>query len=138
MEIWILTPYEGLAKVLILLGGILGLVIALISLIMLPFMAGILGYGYGMMWAYGGMMMGRYMFGYPQFGLAMMPTVMVVWSFIGLVGALLSTLCGLKLRNEHSKNVALIGSIGGVLLLLTFSWLPGLMVLAGSVLIYFE
>jgi len=132
-----LSRYE-LAKVLILLGGLLGFIIALVSLIMLPLMAGILGYGYGIVWEYGGMMMGRYMFGYPQFGLAMMPTVMAVWGLIGVIGALLSTLCGLKLRNEHSKNVALIGSIGGVLLLLTFSWLPGLMVLVGSILIYFE
>jgi len=51
---------------------------------------------------------------------------------------LLSIFCGLKLRQEHTKNVSFIGSIGGVFLLLTFSWLPGLMVLAGSVLLYFE
>jgi hypothetical protein len=124
--------------VMILLGGILGLVIALVSFSMVPFMAAVLGYGYGVMWEYGELM-GRYgMFGYPQFELGMMPTVMVVWSLIGLVGASLSVLCGLKLRQDHNKNVALIGSIGSVLLLLTFSWLPGLMVLAGSVMVYFE
>lgn len=138
-EVWTLTSRERLAMVLILLGGILGLVIALVSFSMIPFMAGVLGYGYGLIWEYGGLMMGRYgMFGYPQFELGMMPTVMVVWSLIGLVGASLSVLCGLKLRREHSKHVALIGSIGGVLLLLTFSWLPGVMVLAGSVMVYFE
>ena len=134
-----MSSYTRLAEVLILLGGILGLVIALVSLTMVPFMAGVLGYSYGIMWQFGGMMMGTYgIFGYPQFGLAVMSGVMVVWSLLGLAGALLSIFCGLKLRQEHTKNVSFIGSIGGVFLLLTFSWLPGLMVLAGSVLLYFE
>jgi hypothetical protein len=124
---------------LILLGGILGAVVAFVSFSMNPFMVGVLGYGYGVMWEYGGFMMGRYgMFGYPQFESGMMPTVMAVWSLMGLVGASLSMLCGLKLRQAHSKNVALIGSLGGVLLLLTFSWIPGLMVLAGCVMVYFD
>jgi len=134
-----LSSYTRIAEVLILLGGILGLVIALVSLTMAPFMAGVLGYGYGIMWQFGGMMMGTYgIFGYPQFGLAVMSSVMVVWSLLGLTGAFFSIFCGLKLRKEHTKNVSFIGSIGGVFLLLTFSWLPGLMVLAGSVLLYFE
>jgi len=124
---------------MILLGGTCGLMIASVSLTLVPFMAGILGNGYEVMWEYGGMMMGRYgMFGYPQLGLTMMATVMLVWSLLGLVGALLSILCGLRLRHEHTKNVVFMGLTGGVLLLLTFSWLPGLVVLAGSFLLYFE
>jgi hypothetical protein len=134
-----LSSYHRFAGVLILLGGILGLMIAAISLTMVPFMSGILGDGYGVMWQYGGIMMGRYgLFGYPQFGLAIMPSVMAIWSFLGLVGALLSITCGLKLRRGCTRNVIFIGAIGGVLLLLSFSWLPGLMVLAGSVPVYFE
>jgi hypothetical protein len=133
-----LSSYTRLAEVLILLGGILGIVIALVSLTMVPFMAGVLGYGYGIMWQFGGMMGTYGIFGYPQFGFAVMSSVMVVWSLLGLAGAMLSIFCGLKLRHEHTKKVSFIGSIGGIFLLLTFSWLPGLMVLAGSVLLYFE
>jgi len=134
-----LSSYHRFTGVLILLGGILGLVIAMISLTLAPYMATVLGYGYGVMWQYGGIMMGGYgLFGYPQFGLAMMPSVMIMWSFLGLVGALLSITCGLKLRRGCTGNVIFIGAIGGVLLLLSFSWLPGLMVLAGALSIYFE
>lgn len=121
------------------LGGILGLVISLISLSMVPFMASLLGYGYGVIWQYGGMMMGKYdLFGYPQFGLDIMPSVMTIWSLLGLVGGSLSVFCGLRMRRSHTSNMIFICAIGGVLLLLSFSWLPSLMVLAGSLLLHFE
>jgi len=133
-----LSSHRELAMVLILIGGVLGLVFALFSFAMIPFMAGMLGYGYGMIWRYGGML-GRYgMFGYPQFGLELMSGVMLVWSLVAIVGALLSVYSGLRLKRKYSKNTAFIGIVGGVLLLLSFSWLPGLLVLAGSILSYLE
>ncbi len=113
--------------------------ISSISLSMVPFMAGLLGYGYGVIWQYGGIMMGKYdLFGYPQFGLDMMPIVMTMWSLLGLVGGSLSVFCGLSLRRYHTGNMTFISAIGGVLLLLSFSWLPSLMVLVGSLLLHFD
>jgi hypothetical protein len=106
---------------------------------MVPFMANLLGYGYGVMWQFGGMMMDKYdLFGYPQFGLDMMPNVMTVWSLLGLVGGSLSIFCGLRLRRHPTRNMIFICAIGGVLLLLSFCWLPSLMVLVGSLLFHFE
>ena len=106
---------------------------------MVPFMASLLGYGYGVIWHYGGMIMGKYgLFGYPQFGLDIMPSVMTVWSLLGLVGGSLSVFCGLRLRRRHASNMIFICAIGGVLLLVSFSWLASLMVLAGSLLLNFE
>jgi len=135
----VLGSHERLAGGMILLGGICGLVIAIVSLMLVPFMASVLGYGYEMMWEYGGIMMGRYgMFGYPQFGLGMMANVMLLWSLLGLTGGLLSIFCGVKLRDNYSKHVIFIGLIGGVFLLIAFFWVPGLLVLAGSLLLYFE
>ena len=134
-----LNSYRRFARVLILFGGILGLVISMISLTMVPFMAGLLGYGYGVVWQYGGMVMSKYdMFGYPQFGLDLMPSVMVMWSLLGLVGGILSVFCSLRLRRHITSNMIFVSAIGGILLLLSFSWLPSLMVLAGSLLLYFE
>jgi hypothetical protein len=134
-----LNSYHRFARGLIVLGGILGLVISLISLCMVTFMASLLGYGYGVIWQYGGPLMGKYdMFGYPQFGLDTMPIVMTVWSLLGLVGGSLSVLCGLSLRRYRTSNIIFISTIGGVLLLLSFSWLPSLMVLGGSLLLHFE
>jgi hypothetical protein len=104
---------------------------------MIPYMAGFLGYGYGVMWQYGGLMMDKYdLFGYPQFGTDMMPNAMTLWSLLGLAGGSISVFCGL--RRQHARNVIFVGAIGGVLLLLSFSWLPSLMVLVGSFLFCFE
>jgi len=109
-----------------------------VSLLMAPFVAGILGLGYGMIWRYGGMMNRYGMFGYPLFGMSIFAGVMFFWSLLELAGALLATYCGLRLRSGYAKNTAAIGIIGGVILLVTFSWLPGLLVLVGSVLAYAE
>jgi len=134
-----LNSYHRFARILIVLGGILGLAISLMSLSMVPFMASLLGGGYGVIWQYGGMIMGKYdLFAYPQFGLDMMAGVMTIWSLLGLVGGSLSLFCGLRLRRRHTSNMIFICAIGGVLLLLSFSWLPSLLVLAGSLLLHFE
>ena len=106
---------------------------------MVPLMADLLGYGYGVMWQYGGMMMTEYdMFGYPQFGLDAMPSVMVMWSLLGLAGGGLSIFCSFRLRRVLTSNMIFVSAIGGALLLLSFSWLSSLMVLAGSLLLYLE
>jgi hypothetical protein len=124
--------------VLILIGGVLGLLSASVSLTIVPFMAGMLGYGYGTMWRFEGIMDRFGMFGYPRFGHEIMAGIMLLWSLLGLVGALLSIYSGLGLRRKYANNIAFTGIIGGLLLLLTFSWLPSLLVLAGSVLAYFD
>lgn len=122
-----------------MVGGILGVLISVISLTLVPFMVGLLGYGYGVVWQYGGIMMNKYyMFGYPQVGLDMMPSVMVLWSLLGLVGGVSSVFSALRLRRHYNSNTIFVGAIGGMLLLLSFSWLSSLMVLTGSLLLYFE
>ena len=134
-----MNSHHRIAGVLVVLGGILGLVISSISLSMVPFMASLLGYGYGIMWQYGGIMMDKYvLFGYPQFGLNVMSNVMTIWSLIGLVGGSVSVFCGFKLRRRLTSNMIFICAIGGLLLLLSFCWLPSLMVLVGSLLFHFE
>ena len=121
-----------------MLGGILGLAISVISITLVPFMAGVMGYGYGVMWWYGGMMMNRYgMFGYPQVGLDMVPVVMAIWSLFRLIGGSLAVYCAVKLRSGYTMNVIFVGVIGGIFLLLSFSWLASILVLAGSILLYF-
>ena len=84
------------------------------------------------------MMNKYYMFGYPQVGLATMPSVMVLWSLLGLIGGALSVSSAVVLNRHYTSNTIFVGAIGGVLLLLSFSWLSSLMVLAGYLLLYFE
>ena len=125
--------HRDLATALVLVGGVLGIVFALASLVMIPFMAGLMSYGWGMMGRYGGFGM----MGYPRFGM-FLGGMVVLWTGVGLVGAVLAIYSGLRLRQSYTKSTATIGIIGGVLLLVTFSWLPGLIVLAGSILAYIE
>jgi hypothetical protein len=122
-----------LASALVVIGGVLGLVFALVSLLVIPFFAGMMIFGQRLMAEYGGFGM----IGYPRFGV-LFGGLMFVWSGVGLAGALLATYSGFKLRRYYARGAAIIGIIGGVLLLVTFSWLPALMVLAGSILAYVE
>lgn len=125
--------HRELSTVLVLIGGVLGLVFALASLLVIPLFAHIMILGQPMMTQYGGFGM----MGYPRFGV-LFGGLMLLWSGVGLVGALLAVFSGLKLRRDDAKGPAMIGIVGGVLLLVTFSWIPGLMVLAGSILAYIE
>jgi len=129
-----MSHLKDLGIVLMLIGGITGLILASLSLAMIPFMARWIGYSYAIVWQYGSLMVRYAMFGYPDFGHGMASSVMFVWSILGLAGALLSIYCGLKLRQRYVWRIAIIGIMGGILLLLTFSWLPGLSVLTGSVI----
>ena len=90
-------------------------------------------FGQRMMAEYGGFGV----MGYPRFD-PLFGGLMLLWSGAGLVGALLAVFSGVKLRRDYAKGSAIIGIIGGVLLLVTFSWLPGLIVLAGSILAYID
>ncbi len=125
--------HRELATALVLIGGVLGLVFALLSLVMISLFAGVVNFGLGFMGQYGGFGM----MGFPRFGM-FVGAMMLLWSGVGIVGALLAIYGGLKLRQDYGKGAATMGIIGGVLLLITFSWLPGLIVLAGSILAYVE
>ena len=133
-----LSAVRRVALILILIGGITGLLFAIVSLAMVPFMAGILGNDYGTIWQYGGLLDRYGMVGYPQVGLEIVAEVMFLWSLIALVGGFLSVYSALRLARKFATDFAFIGIVGGVLLLVTFSWLPSLLVLAGSVLAYFD
>ncbi len=106
------------------------------SLAIISFFAGTMDFAGGMMRRYGaiGMM------GIPQFGMLFGVSLglVMLWFGVGFVGALLAIFSGLKLHQNYSKNWAAMGIIGGVLLLITFSWIPGLIVLAGGILAYTE
>ncbi|HKM79033.1 MAG TPA: hypothetical protein VJZ03_08135 [Candidatus Bathyarchaeia archaeon] len=133
-----LSLHKDLAIILILIGGILGLLLALVALILVLFIAGIASYGYLMVSQYG-VLMARYgMFGYPEFGSSLMTEVMFGWSLLGLVGSVLSIYCGLTLRKKWERNVVFTGLVGGFILLLAFSWLSSLLVLGGAILGYIE
>lgn len=133
-----MSRHKDLASTLILLGGSLGFIFVLISLLMALFMAGMISYGYGTVLRYGVLISAFGMFGYPEFEPAYLTAVMAVWSLIGLVGTLLSIYCGIRLRKNEGGNVAFLGLVGGVLLLMAFSWLSSLLVLVGSILTYVE
>ena len=133
-----MSLHKDLAIFLILIGGILGLLFALVALALVLFIVGIVSYGYLMVSQYG-VLMARYgMFGYPEFGSSLMTEVMFVWGLLGLVGSVLSVYCGLALRRRWSRNVVFAGLVGGFILLLAFSWLSSLLVLGGAILGYIE
>ena len=133
-----LSLHKDLAIILILIGGILGFLLALVALVLVLFIAGIASYGYLMVSQYG-VLMARYgMFGYPEFGSSLMTEVMFVWSLLGLVGSVLSIYCGLTLRKKWGRNVVFTGLVGGFILLLTLSWLSSFLVLGGAILGYIK
>ena len=132
-----LSLHKDLAIILILIGGILGFLLALVALVLVLFIAGIASYGYLIVSQYGAL--ARYgMFGYPEFGSSLMTEVMFVWSLLGLVGSVLSIYCGLTLRKKWGRNVVFTGLVGGFILLLTFSWLSSFLVLGGAILGYIK
>lgn len=133
-----LSLHKDLAIILILIGGILGLLLALVALVLVLFIADIASYGYLIVSQYG-VLMARYgMIGYPEFGSSLMTEVMFAWSLLGLAGSVLSIYCGLTLRKKWERNVVFTGLVGGFILLLAFSWLPSLLVLGGAILGYIE
>jgi hypothetical protein len=122
----------------VLVGGTLGLGSSLFALMMIPFFAGTVNYDWMIR---GWSMMGRYggygMMGYPRLDL-FFGGVMLLWTVFGLIGSIIALYSGLKLRSNYGKVSAAIGIIGGGLLLVAFSWLPALIVLAGSIMAYVE
>ena len=119
-------------------GGILGLIVASISLVMVPFLSGIPRYGSLQFWQLSIMTVQYGLFGFPEFGSTLLIQVMFVWSIIGLVGSLLSLYCGFTLGKRRRREVVFIGLVGGFLLLLAFSWMSSLLVLGGAILGYVE
>lgn len=132
----ILRYQKELSTSLVLVGGSLGLVFSLVSLILVALIFGISRYGYQMLWQYSDMMARYGMFGYPESSIT--PYVMLVWSLLGLFGSTLSIYCGLTYWRNVSNDIFFKGLVGGFLLLLTFSWVSSLMVLVGSILGYFK
>jgi predicted nucleic acid-binding Zn ribbon protein len=128
--------HRNLSMILVLAGGILGLAFSIFSLAMVPLFVGIMNYhwmtnGLGVLGRYGG----YGMMGYPRIGV-FFGGVMLLWILLGVTGSILTIYSGLKLGSDFSKASATIAIIGGALLLIAFSWLPALIVLAGSVLAY--
>jgi hypothetical protein len=130
--------HRDLSIILVLAGGTLGSAFSLFALMMIPFFASTVNYDWMI---HGWSMMGRYsgygMMGYPRLGLYF-GGVMLLWALFGLIGGILALYSGLKLRSDYGKVSAAVGIIGSILLLITFSWLPGLIALAGSIIAYVE
>jgi len=99
-------------------------------------MATTLGYGYVNVWQYASLL-GKYgMIGYPGLGVALYQ-IMVFWSVLSLAGAIVATCAGISVARSLSLKAILLSVLGGILLLLTFSWVPAFIVIAGSLVLVF-
>ncbi|HMK84016.1 MAG TPA: hypothetical protein VK503_09885 [Candidatus Bathyarchaeia archaeon] len=116
---------------MIICGGVLGLFFGLISFLSTSPMATELGYGYVNVWQYASLL-GKYgMIGYPGLGVALYQT-MVFWSILSLAGAIVAMCGGISMARSLSRKAILFSVLGGILLLLTFLWVPAFIVIAGS------
>jgi len=121
---------------MIICGGVLGLFFGVISFLSTSLMANILGNGYVSVWQYAGLL-GKYgMIGYPGLGVALYQ-IMLFWSVMSLAGAFLAICGGISVVRSQSRKATLLSVLSGILLLLTFSWLPAVLVLAGSLVLVF-
>ena len=124
------------ASSLMILGGFLGLFLATISFLSVPLMANVMKFSYATVWQYASLM-GRYgMIGYPDFGVDL-NEIMLPWSVLSLAGAFFATCGGLRIARRVTLTNELLVAAGAVLLLLTFSWIPALMVIAGCLILAF-
>lgn len=123
-----------IALQLIVLGGVIGLILAVISILSVSLMADVLGYGYVSVWQYAALM-GRFgMIGYPEFG-GDLNEIMLSWGIMSMVGALLAIYGGFRAVRSATRNSHLLAMIGGVLLLMSFSWIPAFMVIVGCLIL---
>ncbi len=128
--------YRNVACSLIVVGGILGLLPACISLLSVPLMADLLGSDYAVVWEYA-RLMGQYgMIGYPNIG-PDLQTIMLVWSFLSLAGGFLAAYSGFRAFRGLTGDSKIAASSAGVLLFLAFSWVPAFIVTAGCLILIF-
>ena len=121
---------------MIICGGVLGLFFGIISFLSTPLMANTLGHGYVSVWQYASLF-GKYgMIGYPGLGVALYQ-IMVYWSVLSLAGAISATCGGISVARSLSLKAILLSVLGGIALLLAFSWLPAFIVIAGSLVLIF-
>jgi len=121
---------------MIICGGVLGLFFGIISFLSTPLMANTLGHGYVSVWQYASLL-GKYgMIGYPGLGVALYQ-IMVYWSVLSLAGAISATCGGISVARSLSLKAILLSVLGGIALLLAFSWLPAFIVIAGSLELIF-
>jgi hypothetical protein len=97
-------------------------------------MADPLGPEYTVVWGYARLMERYGMIGYPNLGLDLQ-SIMVVWSLMSLAGGCLASYAGLRAFRGCTGTGKVVASSGGVLLLLTFSWIPALTVMAGCLML---
>ncbi|MBS7626266.1 zinc ribbon domain-containing protein [Candidatus Bathyarchaeota archaeon] len=119
--------YSGVGGVLILAGGILAIVFALIPLLLMQLWIG----GFS-----------RLMGGHMMWDRWMMPTAIGGW-IIGFMmfGALISLVLGVvavysysKVRRGGLKTGGTVAIVAGILMMVAMNWIPGIMVLIGGVL----
>ena len=124
------------AAFMIICGGVLGLFFGVISFLSTSLMANTLGYGYVNVWQYASLF-GKYgMIGYPGLGVVLYQ-IMVFWSVLSLAGAIVAMCGGISVARSLSLKAILLSVLGGILLLLTFSWVPAFIVIAGSLVLVF-
>ena len=126
-----------LMTVMIILGGVLGLFFGMISFLSTSLMANIMSYGYATVWQYASMLGQLGMIGYPGLGVAL-HQIMVLWSILSLTGAILATYGGIRLARTLDPTAISLSFLGGILLLLAFSWLPAIIVIASSIVLVFR
>ncbi|HXY82934.1 MAG TPA: hypothetical protein VEH56_04375 [Candidatus Saccharimonadales bacterium] len=117
------------AVTLVIVGGVLGFFFGAISFLSAPMMGNALGPGYGVVLQFASLL-GRYgLIGYPELGIRL-NEIMTFWSLISLTGATLALIGGYMGARSLKSRADLVALLGGILLLLTFSWLPALLVIA--------
>lgn len=118
-----------LAVTFVVVGGVLGFFFGAISFLSAPMMGNALGPGYVAVLRFASLL-GRYgLIGYPDLGLGL-NQIMTFWSLVSLLGASLALFGGFTIARPLKSHAVLVALFGGILLLLTFSWLPALLVIA--------
>jgi hypothetical protein len=118
-----------LAVTLVVVGGVLGFFFGAISFLSAPMMGNTLGPGYAAVLQFASLL-GHYgLIGYPELGIGL-NQIMTFWSLISLTGASLALIGGFMVARSLKSQANLVALLGGILLLLTFSWLPALLVIA--------
>lgn len=126
------TDYSGTGGMLLLVGGILAIVFSIFPLAFMSMWGGMMGGWMGNMGRWGGMDGGwnmPIMFGWIR-------GFMMIGAIISIVLGIVAIYAWQRVKRGEVKNGGTIAIIVGVLMLITMSWLPGIITLIGGILCY--
>ena len=126
------TDYSKTGGTLTLIGGILAIVFSLFPLAFMSMWGGMMGGWMGDMGRWGGMDGGWNM---PMM-LGWIRGFAIIGAIVSIVLGILAILAWQRVKGGAVKSGGTIAIIVGVLMLITMSWLPGILTLIGGVLCY--